>query len=167
VNTQIAEWHRDDVGTPEALTAWLCERGLLREGEAASPEAFLCALDVRSALRELALANTVGPPPGDVRARLGATLAAVGVRAGVGPAGEPVLEPAGDGVERALGLLVAIVLEAEHSGSWRRMKACRKESCRWLFFDASRNRSSSWCSMAICGNRTKTQRYRERQQGSA
>ena len=50
----------------------------------------------------------------------------------------------------------SLVLDAERAGAWRRMKACRKESCGWLFYDRSRNRSVNWCSMTICGNRTKT-----------
>jgi predicted RNA-binding Zn ribbon-like protein len=46
-------------------------------------------------------------------------------------------------------------------GSWSRLKACRQ--CGWAFYDYSRNRSGSWCSMQLCGNRTKTRAYRRRQ----
>jgi hypothetical protein len=46
------------------------------------------------------------------------------------------------------------------------MKACPGPHCGWLFYDASRNSSSTWCSMAICGNRTKTAAYRKRRRGS-
>jgi predicted RNA-binding Zn ribbon-like protein len=47
-------------------------------------------------------------------------------------------------------------------GSWYRLKSCRKDSCRWAFYDRSRNRSRSWCSMSVCGNRMKATRFRER-----
>jgi predicted RNA-binding Zn ribbon-like protein len=47
-------------------------------------------------------------------------------------------------------------------GSWARLKACRSQLCKWLFYDRSRNRSAVWCSMAVCGNRTKTRAYRAR-----
>jgi len=48
------------------------------------------------------------------------------------------------------------------AGTWSRFKACRKDSCGWIFYDQSRNRSSNWCSMTICGNRSKTAGYRRR-----
>jgi predicted RNA-binding Zn ribbon-like protein len=31
-----------------------------------------------------------------------------------------------------------------------------------VFYDRSRNRGSHWCAMSVCGNRTKTRRYRAR-----
>ena len=48
-------------------------------------------------------------------------------------------------------------------GTWSRFKACRKDTCGWIFYDHSRNRSSNWCSMTICGNRSKTAGYRRRE----
>jgi predicted RNA-binding Zn ribbon-like protein len=46
---------------------------------------------------------------------------------------------------------------------WARLKVCARDSCRWAFYDASRNRSGRWCSMAGCGNIVKMQRaYRTR-----
>jgi predicted RNA-binding Zn ribbon-like protein len=47
-------------------------------------------------------------------------------------------------------------------GSWSRLKCCRNHDCRWSFYDYSKNRSATWCSMQICGNRTKTRAYRQR-----
>ncbi|MGH3007295.1 MAG: CGNR zinc finger domain-containing protein, partial [Gaiellaceae bacterium] len=43
-----------------------------------------------------------------------------------------------------------------------RLKACRAEDCRWAFYDRARNRSRHWCSMAVCGNRTKARTFRRR-----
>ncbi|MEP6468748.1 MAG: CGNR zinc finger domain-containing protein [Chloroflexota bacterium] len=52
--------------------------------------------------------------------------------------------------------------------SWSRVKACRNDTCRWLFYDHSRNRSGTWCAMAICGSRMKSRAYRSRRRiGSA
>jgi predicted RNA-binding Zn ribbon-like protein len=45
-------------------------------------------------------------------------------------------------------------------GIWERLKACR--NCHWCFYDYSPNRSATWCSMQICGNRKKTREYRRR-----
>jgi predicted RNA-binding Zn ribbon-like protein len=47
-------------------------------------------------------------------------------------------------------------------GSWSRVKACQNDTCRWLFVDGSRNRSRTWCTMAICGSRMKSRAYRAR-----
>jgi len=57
---------------------------------------------------------------------------------------------------------VGIVYTAMADGTWSRLKACRRDVCRWLFYDRSRNRSAVWCRMAVCGNRTKTKAYRAR-----
>ena len=73
-----------------------------------------------------------------------------------------VLRPVGKGAERVIGHGLATVLDAMRDGSWRRLKACRRDVCRRLYYDRSRNGSSSWCSMATCGNRAKTRAYRRR-----
>ncbi len=42
-----------------------------------------------------------------------------------------------------------------------RLKIC--PNCQWLFIDRSRNRSRSWCDMAVCGNRVKASRHYRKQ----
>ena len=39
------------------------------------------------------------------------------------------------------------------------IRACARESCRWLFLDVSKNHSRRWCDMKVCGNRVKAHRY--------
>jgi predicted RNA-binding Zn ribbon-like protein len=62
----------------------------------------------------------------------------------------------------ALGNPLACVLEAVEAaradGSWTRLKACSRDSCRWAYWDGSRNRSGRWCSMDGCGNYIKMKR---------
>src|SRR5918999_1778385 len=60
----------------------------------------------------------------------------------------------------ALGTVLAVVYDALRDGSWSRLKTCR--NCGWAFWDESRNRSATWCSMQLCGNRLKVRRYRRR-----
>ena len=48
------------------------------------------------------------------------------------------------------------------TGTWERLKVCRQESCRWAFYDNTKNRSGVWCNMASCGNRAKARAYRAR-----
>ncbi len=38
-----------------------------------------------------------------------------------------------------------------------RLKICG--NCGWLFIDRSKNRSRTWCDMAVCGNRVKANRH--------
>jgi predicted RNA-binding Zn ribbon-like protein len=45
-----------------------------------------------------------------------------------------------------------------------RLKIC--PNCEWLFLDRSRNRSRTWCDMAVCGNRTKARRHYRRNRES-
>lgn len=162
VNTEIPDWHRDDIATPEALAAWLRARGLIRDDDSVGGEVFVAARALRAALRELALANTLGVPPGPERLEaIDAALAAFPLVVRVGGDG-PSIAPAGTGARRGLGAIVAVVAAARAGGTWDRLKACRQETCGWLFYDVSRNRSSSWCSMQVCGGREKSRAYRRR-----
>src|SRR4051794_7940042 len=163
VNTEIPEWSQDDLATPGALSGWLVERGLLDPRDApASADAFIRARSLRSCLRSLALANTTGTPPGpDAKAGV-AELGPLRFALAIGDDGVPKVAPAGEGDDRALAMLAAIAVASAQAGTWSRFKACRKDSCGWIFYDRSRNRSSNWCSMTICGNRSKTAGYRRR-----
>ena len=77
------------------------------------------------------------------------------------------LEPVGEGPAAARALALGVVLEARRDGSWDRMKACPGPHCGWAFHDHSRNRSGQWCSMQICGNRTKGETFRKRRRAAA
>ncbi len=163
VNTEIAVWAIDAIATPEALRDWLRGRGLLGDTEV-DAESFVRARALRDLLRDLAFRNTHARRSDDeLRAAFASIASVVQLQVQLDDGGDLRLEPAGEGVERTLGDLVARVLEAQASGTWRRMKACPGPHCGWLFYDASRNVSSTWCSMSICGNRTKTAAYRRRQ----
>ncbi len=72
-----------------------------------------------------------------------------------------------DGVPRAVahdapGALAIAAVELVTTGAWPRLKLCAAETCRWAFVDESRNRSRSWCSMGVCGNRAKLRTFRSR-----
>jgi predicted RNA-binding Zn ribbon-like protein len=163
VNTEIAVWAIDEIATPEALRDWLRGRGLLGDTEV-DAESFVRARALRDLLRDLAFRNTHARRSDDeLRAAFTSIASDVQLQVQLDDGGDLRLEPAGEGVARTLGDLVARVLEAQASGTWRRMKACPGPHCGWLFYDASRNVSSTWCSMSICGNRTKTAAYRRRQ----
>ncbi len=65
-----------------------------------------------------------------------------------------------DGVSDAL-LPALLELEGERT----RLTHCGNETCRFLFLDRSRNHSRRWCEMAVCGNRVKLRRHRQRSVG--
>jgi predicted RNA-binding Zn ribbon-like protein len=42
------------------------------------------------------------------------------------------------------------------------LRCCASETCRWLFLDASKNKTRRWCDMKVCGNRMKARRFHAR-----
>ncbi len=167
VNTEVPDWQRDDIATPEELAAWLRDRRLIARDDEVTAELFVATRALRSALRELALANTLDEAPTpDRRAAIDAALAAFPLSLRLVD-GTPHLSPAGQGTAAGLAAIVAAVAEARSDGVWPRLKACRQDTCGWVFYDGSRNRSSSWCSMQICGGREKSSRYRRRHAGAS
>ncbi|MGW4484006.1 CGNR zinc finger domain-containing protein [Amycolatopsis sp. NPDC004368] len=50
-------------------------------------------------------------------------------------------------------------------GDWVRLKICPADDCLEAFYDESRNRSRTWCSMRVCGNREKARTWRARATG--
>jgi predicted RNA-binding Zn ribbon-like protein len=128
------------------LDEWFAEHGPVDQPERARP--------LREAFRALALANNGVPLAASAVATLNKT--AAGLTPRVDEDGRVRFDDGGD----PLGRLVAIALAAMLDGSWGRLKACR--NCRWSFYDGSPNRSATWCSMQLCGNRSKLKTYRSR-----
>jgi predicted RNA-binding Zn ribbon-like protein len=152
------DWDR--IGTGEKAQAWLREKGLLAPGEQISDADALRLCKLREALRALVVANHGGEPDAEA-AEIIRKLSRVALfRAAIDDEGRVGLEPAGHGADGAVATLLGIVSEAQVRGDWVRMKACRQ--CEYAFFDRSKNRSAAWCSMSICGNRTKNRAYYRR-----
>jgi predicted RNA-binding Zn ribbon-like protein len=164
VNTLDREEHAEGLSSPAQLHAWLTARGLLEEDEAVDEQDLAAALELREALRSTMLANNGGDadPGAWSRVQLAAREGQLGVHFGAG--GEVELAPSRRGTHGALASLLAPVASAIADGTWTRAKACRADACEWAFYDASRNRSSVWCAMRVCGNRAKVRAYRERAQ---
>ena len=155
------ETRSEELRTPELLESWLKKRGLLSPTVTLRDEDLGRALGLREALRGILLAHNgvpVGREPFEAFDRLAAD-ASLSVRV-VG--GGARLEPVGSGLEGAIGRIAAIVYKAEVEGTWPRLKACAADDCQAAFYDASRNRSGTWCDMSSCGNRAKVRAYRQR-----
>lgn len=124
-------------------------------------------VDVRAALLLLVASN--GEAAVDRRAVTTLNEAARRVRLGVRlhPTDGYRLVAEAPGVDRPIGELIVRVMGAMAAGDWPRLKACADPACRRVFWDASRNRSARWCSMAGCGNKMKGRTYRRRRAGTA
>lgn len=155
------------IGDPDSLRSWLSRRGLLAEGERVGEADVARAKEARKALRSLLAANNGRrADPAAIRAlNLAAERARLTVRFGAD--GRAKLEPGAGGVDGALGRVLAAVHAGMEEGSWERLKSCANATCGWAFYDRSKNRSGRWCSMEVCGNRTKTRAYRRRRQGAS
>ncbi len=165
VNTREAEREWEALSDPESLSRWLRERDILPDGGRVEATDVGRARELREALRALLAANNGG----EIDAEAVRTLNGVAGRARLsvrfGRDGSAALEPAAGGVDGALGRVLAAVYAGMEEGDWERLKACRNAGCTWAFYDRSKNRSGAWCSMEICGNRTKTRAYRRRRSG--
>jgi predicted RNA-binding Zn ribbon-like protein len=158
LNTRDVEDGLEQLATPAQARAWLEAQGLPAHG--AVDAGRLRAL--REALRELLLANNGQQHDEAALDAVRAEAAATGLQVRFDANGASALVPAGGGTDAVVAELLGIVHESMAAGTWPRLKACRSDTCEWAFYDRSRNRSGTWCSMAVCGNRAKARSYRRR-----
>jgi predicted RNA-binding Zn ribbon-like protein len=162
VNSVDIEDRRDAFERREGLQEWLVGRGLLAAGTEVAERDRRLAIGVREAIRALLLANNGEPLEPDATSTLNAVAGRMPLELRFEGDGGAVLEPSFEGVDGALARILGVVYAAMRDGTWPRLKACRNETCRWAFFDSSKNRSGTWCTMAICGSRMKSRAYRAR-----
>jgi len=163
INTADLRPGKEELGDPAALKAWFLAHGLLDRHERLTDADLRHALEVREALRDLLVANDDGTPSHAAIQTLSRAARGAHVVVQFDANGKAALRSAATGVDAALGRLLAITTESMIDGSWERLKACGDETCRWAFYDWSKNHSSAWCAMESCGNRVKARRYRSRQ----
>ena len=154
----------DALATPAQLTAWLAEQGLARTGAQPDADDLTAALALRAALRG-SLALRAGQPPGDDPGRINDALARFPLQLDMQSDGTLRLSAHSPGA--GVGGIAAIAADCAARGSWRRLRICAAPDCRWVFYDTSRSGAGRWCSMATCGNRDKTRRYRDRRQAGS
>ncbi|MCI0689241.1 MAG: CGNR zinc finger domain-containing protein [Sporichthyaceae bacterium] len=148
------------IGTPAELAGWLADHGLLATGATVTKAQLTLAHELRTGFRAAMAAHhdrSTGEIPGldAAAARLRLTMTFDGPK--------PRLAATGSPVEQALGGLLIAAHTAAATGTWQRLKLCAAATCAEAFYDVSKNRSRTWCSMEVCGNRQKTRSYRRRQ----
>ena len=171
VNTYEPQVDEESLASPEHLSAWLVERGLLSAGESLGPAELATARTLREGLRTVLLSHAghaVGPA---AEKQLNELLMDIPVRLAFSGTEFRLAAARQTPFDLALVQVLDAVRRAEGDGTWLRLKACDRQTCRWAYYDASRNQSRRWCSMAGCGNYVKMHRAYEakkiRQQTSA
>lgn len=171
VNTFDIEDGTEALATPADLQAWLSHRGLLEDSNTGTGRLvdrmtrgeLARAVELREALRAALAANHDGTPvPDSATEVLNAAAERANLTVELTADAGWVARPKAEGVDGALGRVLAIVTAAMTEGTWRRLKICSNDACQWAFYDKSRARTGKWCSMQICGNRAKQQAWRTR-----
>lgn len=162
LNTLDMEAGRDGLADAHSAQVWLASNRLVSPGTEYDEADRRRLVDVRRAVLGLVAAN--GGAGLQRRAVTTLNEAARRVRLGVRlhPDDGYRLMAEGVGIDRPIGEVLISVTGSMAAGTWNRLKICSNEACQEAFFDASRNRSGRWCSMAKCGNRMKGRAYRHR-----
>ena len=159
VNTVEHQTAEESLETPAQLHQWFAERGILGPEAHLTPGDLALARTLREGLRNVLLTHAGHQPDPAAIDALNRMLASVDVRVEFDHAGRQRLVPATSGTfqQAFTPILEAIRLSAQDQ-TWERLKVCARDSCRWAFYDTSRNRAGRWCSMAGCGNHVKMKR---------
>lgn len=163
VNTLDVETGTDELESPQALASWLGEHELLPKGVRVGEREMQQAVELREALRRLLQVNNGAALERDAIEALNEVISDATLSVSFDlDEGKPALAVRGSGPGAVVAPIVAIVYEAMVNGTWERLKVCPADDCQWAFYDESKNRSGTWCDMAVCGNRAKVRAYRER-----
>jgi predicted RNA-binding Zn ribbon-like protein len=162
LNTYDTETGADELAGLGELEGWLRERGLIEPGARLDDGDLERARAFREALRSLLEERSHGAIRDDTVRALNELPGGALLRTRFDADGSPRLVPAAGGLDRAIADLLAIIGESAREGTWERLRVCAEDTCMWAFYDRSKNRSGSWCSMAVCGNRAKARSYRAR-----
>jgi predicted RNA-binding Zn ribbon-like protein len=166
VNSQ--EWDTfgrltDHLNSPVWVPYFLRQWHFARPSREGAPMAKLRAL--RAALRKSSEALTCGNPipPAELRA-LNEVLNLNGKRQlfqrqnGL----QLLFVPAAAGWKWILAEIARSFVETIAGGESARIKICRNDDCRWVFYDQTKAKTRLWCSSKSCGNRERVRRARAR-----
>ncbi|MFY1598514.1 CGNR zinc finger domain-containing protein [Micromonospora sp. WMMD737] len=160
VNTFEPQVGEETLTSPDRLRDWLVERDLVEAGTRLAPSDVATITTIREHLRTVLRAHA-GPPVDVVpvaHQRLNQALAGFPVRLVFAGGSFRLVSVEDEPLHRALGGLMDALRRCAEEHSWGRLKVCDRDTCRWAFYDASRNQTRRWCSMAGCGNYVKMRR---------
>jgi predicted RNA-binding Zn ribbon-like protein len=162
VNTLDIEEKTDQLESPAAFGRWLSQAGWDMGKERVDEAGLRRLRALREALRSLLGANNGGDCTEADLAPLRQAVAGARFQASLDEGGAVEICVKGGGADAVESSLLLALERVQALGGWERLKACPAEDCGWAFFDSTRNRSRTWCSMEVCGNRSKTRSYRAR-----
>jgi predicted RNA-binding Zn ribbon-like protein len=165
VNTHDLEEETDSIADPGLLRTWIAEQAgeYLPDVDAEDGRR---VRELRESLRALLRANNGGEADEQELQALRDAAERSRYRLSFDPGGWLSLAPARADLSGFESRLLLAIERLQCEDAWPRLKACTDEGCQWAFYDATRNRSRTWCSMDVCGNREKTKRYRQRRSGT-
>ncbi len=158
VNTYEPQVDEESLTGADALGTWLAGRGLLKPGARLRAADLTTAVAFREGLRAVLLGHAGHAADPAALRLLDRTLAAVPVRLSLAVDGPRLVPAGGSPFTRALAGLVEAIRRCAEDQVWPRLKVCDRDTCRWAYYDASRNQARRWCSMAGCGNYIKMRR---------
>ena len=158
VNTYEPQTGAETLVSPDALQDWLVHRGLMSADAEVTEDDLGPALVLREGLRNVLLGHAGHDADPDAIEALHTVLIDLPVRLDLRTGHFGLVSTRTDPLGQALGRLLDAVHRAGQDGTWARLKVCARDTCRWAYFDASRNQVRRWCSMAGCGNQAKMRR---------
>ncbi|MEV0890226.1 CGNR zinc finger domain-containing protein [Promicromonospora sp. NPDC050262] len=160
VNSYEPQEDAESLDSATALRDWFAARGLVPANARMTADDVAAAHRIREGLRAVLLGHAGHDADDDGAARraLDAELARLPLRVSFDADGGLRLTAAGSPFEQGIAGVLDAVRRSEAAGEWERLKVCARDTCRWAFYDASRNHARRWCSMAGCGNYIKMRR---------
>lgn len=161
VNTLDVSTGDDQLTDVAGYASWLREAGFVNRDVVATERDLRTAVALREHLRATLLAHHDEADDGEALAGISAITLRhpMGLRFDDGTA-QLVSDRPG------IGVLVAAVADAivtlQHERQWFRVRICPSSDCLEAFHDQSRGGTRRWCSMGVCGNRSKVGAYRQR-----
>lgn len=157
LNSVDLEDGTEEFATVESLGAWISAH-VRNPGIDVTEKDRLRAIRLREALRDVVEHGRGG----EATCILQEELNAIPLILHIDTEGMPALRADRYGIGSVIATVMDGVYRAMIEGSWERLKICRNDVCRWAFYDASKNHSGVWCSMATCGSKAKARAYRRR-----
>ncbi len=163
VNTLNAESGQDLLASADDAARWIAAAGLLPAGSPLGGAQQRALVELREAIRQVLSTHTHHAQDAEAASRLTMALSCCRLAPAVRPdGGVRLICSDHDPFARVVGQIAVVIAEAAGAGTWGRLKSCPGRLCGWAFYDRSASCRSRWCSMELCGSRSKMRAYRGR-----
>lgn len=162
LNTREIAEGTDRLLASDGLRDWIASLGLVGSEHDLDPGDGEWVRAVREALRDVLAAHNGAEMPADSVTVLNRAAARTPLVAAFDEGGNLAMTAVTRGAPGAIGRIWSAVLTSQMEGTWPQLKACRRDDCRWIFLDQSKNHSGTWCTSAGCGALMNARAYRRR-----